>query len=120
MKMYVWTDRFSYLAVAHAESVAEARKAMLIEMGESGDGSCPERDKARKCVMAEMPAIYIGTNAEFALTDSAELRELEVLVRRHEADLLSADRKARKECREEFLETIRRNRSKSTLHDEGH
>lgn len=81
MKMYVWTDRFSFLAVAHAGTVAEARKAMLVGMGESGDGSRPERDKARRCVLGEGPSIFLGLNAEFCLSDNAELREQEAYLR---------------------------------------
>ncbi len=78
-KMYVWTDRFSYLAVAHAKSVSKARDLLLSNdcIGESGDGSCPERDKARKTVLSTNPCIWLGENAEFALTDSAELKEQE-------------------------------------------
>jgi hypothetical protein len=82
MKMYCWSDRFSFLAVAQASSVAEAREAMLLEMGESGDGSCPERDAARRQIVTTNPEIWQGTNAEFALTDSAELSEMGDYVQR--------------------------------------
>lgn len=77
MKMFIWSDRFSYLAVAHADSVAQARQLLLPEIGEVGDGSCPERDKARKIILNQTPDIFVGHAAEFALTDSAELREME-------------------------------------------
>lgn len=78
-KMYVWFDQISYLAVAHAKSASKARELLLANdcIGESGDGSCPERDKARNTVMSTTPSIWLGENAEFALTDSAELREQE-------------------------------------------
>jgi hypothetical protein len=79
--LFVWKDLTGYLAVAHADSVAEAR-AMLISdepecIGESGDGSCPERDEAREHVRSSNPFIYHGSHAEFALRDSAECREQE-------------------------------------------
>ena len=79
MKLYIWTDRFSYLAVAHTNNVEAARKLMLetSDLGESGDGSCPERDRARKTILEETPAIYFGEVAEFSLSDSAQLREQE-------------------------------------------
>lgn len=72
MKMYVWTGHFSFLAVAQAPSVAEARKQMLLEMGEPGDGSCREMDEARNEILEQQPAIYIGSNAEFCLSHSAQ------------------------------------------------
>jgi len=75
MHMYVWTDLVSFLAVAQASSVADARRAMLVEMGESGDGSCFERDRARNTVLNQTPSIWHGTNAAFALSESAESRE---------------------------------------------
>ena len=77
MHMYVWSRKPTFIAVAQAPSIEEARRALLSEdeLGESGDGSCPERDEARKVVLETHPNIWHGTNAEFALTDSAELRE---------------------------------------------
>ena len=79
MKLHIWTDRVSYLAVAHAESVSEARELLLKEsdLGESGDGSCPERDKARHAILSETSAVYVGRVAEFSLSDNAQLREQE-------------------------------------------
>lgn len=78
LKMYVWHVHPSFLAVAQANSVEEARAAVLrSDLGESGDGSCPERDKAREFVLTNTPAIWYEVNAEFVLTDSAELREQE-------------------------------------------
>lgn len=79
MKLHIWTDRFSYLAVAHADSVSEARELLLKEsdLGESGDGSCPERDKARRAILSETSAVYVGRVAEFSLSDNAQLREQE-------------------------------------------
>lgn len=83
MKMYVWHSAPSFLAVAQADSVAKARELLLSNdtMGESGDGSCHERDKAREYVKATRPHIWYGANAEFVLTDSAELQEQETLTR---------------------------------------
>lgn len=77
MKLHIWTDMLSYLAVAHADSVSDARRLLLEEsdLGESGDGSCPERDKARCAILGEQPALYVGRVAKFTLSNSAELRE---------------------------------------------
>ncbi len=79
MKLHIWTDMLSYLAVAHADSVSDARRLLLEEsdLGESGDGSCPERDKARCAILDEQPALYVSRVAEFTLSDSAQLREME-------------------------------------------
>ena len=78
--MYVWSFPSNFLAVSQASSVDEARRSMLLEIGESGDGSCPERDKARERVKAINPQIWQGVNSEFCLTDSAECRELSLLI----------------------------------------
>jgi hypothetical protein len=76
--MYCWAWEPSFLAVAQAENVEAARAMALREIGEEGgDGSCPERDKARNFVRDNTPAIWYGNNAEFVLTDNAELREAE-------------------------------------------
>lgn len=79
MKLHIWTDRVSYLAIAHANNVAAARKLILetSDLGESGDGSCPERDRTRGTILGETPSIYCGEIAEFSLSDSAALREQE-------------------------------------------
>src|SRR6202453_3980265 len=74
--MYVWTNPSFFHAVAQATSVAEARELLLEEIG-SGDGSCPERGHAAKLVRELQPSIFHRSNAEFCLTDSAELREQE-------------------------------------------
>jgi hypothetical protein len=77
MKLYVWSRPPSFLAVAQADSVEAARRVLIEqEIGQSGDGSCPERDRAREIVKTTNPVIWMGLNAEFALTDSAECREL--------------------------------------------
>lgn len=95
MKLYIWTDRVSYLAIAHTDNVATARKLMLETsgLGESGDGSCPERDRARKTVLEETPAIYYGEIAEFSLSDSASLRECDAHNERLLKDLAARDRR---------------------------
>jgi hypothetical protein len=79
MRMYVWSRKPRFIAVAQAESVEKAREAVLNhdELAGSGDGSCPERDKAREYIRSMTPSIWYGENAEFALTDSAELIEVE-------------------------------------------
>lgn len=77
--MYVWTREPFFYAVAQAEDVATARRLLLDEIG-GWDGSCPERTAAANWVREQGPAIWHGRNAEFALTDSAQLREEELLV----------------------------------------
>jgi hypothetical protein len=79
MHMYVWTREPFFFAVAQAHDVASARKLLLDECGGT-DGSCPERAEARKWIAERNPSIWYGPNAEFALTDSAELRENELLL----------------------------------------
>ncbi len=79
MRMYVWSVRPKWLAVAHATSVTEARALLLRQdaIGESGDGSCAVRDAARKYVLETEPIHWMGQNAEFILSDSSELQEQE-------------------------------------------
>lgn len=79
MNVFIWTDRVSYLAVAHADSVATARTLLLktSDLGENSDGTCPERDRARKDILEQTPSIYREGVAEFSLSDSALVRELE-------------------------------------------
>lgn len=77
LKMFVWKN-VSFLAAAHAYSVAEARALLLAtDLCSGGDGSCPERDAAREVILKNVPCIWYGPNAEFAITDSAEVREYE-------------------------------------------
>lgn len=94
MKMYVWSVMGRFVAVAQADSVEAARKAMLVEMGESGDDSCPERDKARQRILNTLPGIWYGVNAEFALTDSAELIEQEAETERWRNAVASLEERA--------------------------
>jgi len=108
MKMYVWSDQFSFLAAAHAESVAEARKLVLMEMGVSGDGSCLERDKVRRFVLEIYPSVWFGTNAEFVLSDSAKLREQAALLERVQAEL--RDAKAQLKALMEYTHELRMKR----------
>jgi len=75
MHMYCWSVQGSWFAVAQAKSVAEARKRLLEDCEGSPDGSCPERQRAYECIRDEAPTIWYSVNAEFALTDSAELTE---------------------------------------------
>lgn len=95
MKLHIWTDRFSYLAVAHADSVSEARELLLKEsdLGESGDGSCPERDKARRAILGETSAVYAGRVAEFSLSDNAQLREQEEYSEKLHQQIAARDRR---------------------------
>ena len=80
MCMYVWSHPPSFLAVAQARTIEEARRAMLLEIGESGDGSCPVRDSAREWMQANNPQIWRCPNAKFCLSDSAECEELALLI----------------------------------------
>jgi hypothetical protein len=78
--MYVWSRQPKFLAVAQARCVADARRLLLEgDLGESGDGSCFERDAARRWILETQPLIWYRNNAEFVLTDSAELQEIEKL-----------------------------------------
>jgi len=81
--MYVWTRKPLFIGIAQAKSVAKARELVLAQIGH-GDGSCPERDSAAAFVEANTPEIWYGPNAEFELTDSAELREQIAYVERLE------------------------------------
>lgn len=76
MKYFVWRNEPKFLAVAHAETVDEARGLLRYEMGD-GDGSSPIRDEARRFIQENTPAIWVGHAADFVLTDSAELIEQE-------------------------------------------
>ena len=76
MHMYCWIRQPSFIAIAQAGSVSEARKLALDQIGH-GDGSCPERDKAAEYIRENSPSIWYGPSAEFVLTDSAELIEQE-------------------------------------------
>ena len=84
--MYIWTRQPFFHAVAQAESVDEARELLLEEIG-GGDGSCPEREKAAKWVREQQPTIFHRSNAEFSLTDSAELREQEAYVEKLQKEI---------------------------------
>jgi hypothetical protein len=79
MKMHVWTDHYSFLAVAHSDSVAESRDLLLTEIGTT-DGSTPEITKAREWVQGQNPNIWTGKNAEFAITDSAQVERHEAII----------------------------------------
>jgi len=87
--MYVWSRPPSFIAIAQAKSVAQARELVLQEIGSGSDGSCPERDKAWAYVTANTPGIWHGPNAEFALTDSAELTEVEAYAESKEREIKS-------------------------------
>lgn len=76
-KMYVWRQHPTFTAMAHATSVAEARELVLQDSGSPGDESCPMRKLGIDFVMNNTPEIFYRENAEFVLTDSAELQEME-------------------------------------------
>lgn len=71
MKMFVWSDHCSYLCVAQAKSVAEARKILLEQIGTS-DGSCPNRTRAVRRIVETTPAIWVGANCDIAIEESPE------------------------------------------------
>lgn len=68
MRMYVWSDHHSYLVVAHASSVAEARTVALREIGTT-DGSTPNRQAVIERIKEDGPSIWIGANADYAITE---------------------------------------------------
>ena len=74
MKMHIWANGASFRAVAHADSVAEARELLANEVG-GGDGSCPEREHAWKIITENTSAPYVGRVAVFCLSASAEASE---------------------------------------------
>lgn len=86
MKLFSWRCAPSWIAVAHAESVAKARELLLNEVG-GIDESCVVRAKARKVISEDAPEIWLGNNAEFALTDSAEVEEQDAELTRLRAEL---------------------------------
>lgn len=73
MHMYVWRLPSSFVAVAQAKSVAEARRLVLNEIGDERNTDSV-RTRARQLVMENVPTIWNYANAEFTITDSAELR----------------------------------------------
>ena len=89
MKFFSWRCAPAWIAVAHAESVAKARELLLGEVG-GLDGSCVVRAKARKAISEDAPEIWTGPNAEFALTDSAEVEEQDAELTRLRAELAAA------------------------------
>lgn len=111
MKLFVWRNEPSWIAVAHAESVAMARGLLLGEVG-GIDGSCVVRAKARKAISEDAPAIWRGHNAEFSLTDSAEVEERDAELTRLRAELarvraeLAAEREAREQIESEKRHTM--------------
>ncbi len=94
MHLHVWSREPFFFAVAQAENVKAARELLLEEIGSSGDGSCPEREAAAEWVRTMQPHIWHRGNAEFALTDSAELRENELLVERLQKRIAALERAA--------------------------
>ncbi len=76
-KMYVWRMQPTFTAMAHARSVEEARRLVLEDSGSPGDESTPMRKLGIDFVMERNPEIFQREVAEFVLTDSAELQEME-------------------------------------------
>lgn len=76
-KMYVWRKQPSWVVMVHATCVEEARKLALVECNGDGDESTPVRSAALEQVRTMNPEVHYRTNAEFVLTDSAELQEME-------------------------------------------
>lgn len=74
MKMYCWSTS-DFLCVVHAETVEEARALALREMGGKPDGSSQQMTNAWIEVNRQNPVIWAGRDAEFTLTDSAQLEE---------------------------------------------
>ena len=76
-KLYVWRKQPLYVVMAHATSIARARELALEESKGCGDDSTPVRRQAYEAVRTTAPEIHYRENAEFVLTDSAELQEAE-------------------------------------------
>lgn len=76
-KMYVWSDKPRWIAVAHAMTIEDARQSLQedTDLGESGDGTCPVHDEARRFILSRNPVIWQRENAEFAITDSSAVEE---------------------------------------------
>lgn len=96
MHMYVWTRQPFFFAVAQAPTAEKAREKMLLEIGDP-DGSCPERREAHEFVKNNTPSIWHGTNAEFALTDSAERIEMGLEIERLAKELQALRRELDRE-----------------------
>ena len=77
-KMYVWREQPLYTVMAHATSMASARELALEECRGTGDDSTPIRRRAYIRVETMNPEIFYRENAEFVLTDSAELQEMDL------------------------------------------
>lgn len=83
MKMYVWGHE-GFSVVAYANSVDQARGLALSELAEKPLVS-GVREKIRRAIESEVPASWLGTNAEVYLRNSMEVEEL-----REEIDVLTA------------------------------
>jgi hypothetical protein len=99
VKFFSWRNEPQWIATAHAESVAQARELLLGEVG-GIDGSCVVRAKARQIISEEAPEIWMGPNAEFALTDSAELRELAKFLEKVQGQVQDATTETARRCAE--------------------
>jgi hypothetical protein len=68
MNLYTWGDHHTFLAAAHAESVAAAREQLLAEIGTT-DGSCQTRERAIRIITKQNPSIYRGGHCVFAFDE---------------------------------------------------
>jgi hypothetical protein len=75
MHQFIWRG-WGFLAVAQADSIAQARELLKEEYGGGGDLSTPIRCAAEKHIAEFHPEIFHGGNAEFVLTESAETEEM--------------------------------------------
>lgn len=78
-KMYVWRLQPDWIAVAHATSAESARVQILNEAGPA-DKSTPIRTAAMNTIRERNPEIFYRENAEFELTSSASLEEVDLYV----------------------------------------
>lgn len=68
MKLFIWTDHYSYLVVAHGKTVKEARAALLEEIGTTDD-TCSNRARVIQLIQSINPTICNGVRAEFAISE---------------------------------------------------
>jgi hypothetical protein len=75
MHYFVWDDHENFLITAHAPTVEEARRLVLIEL-EDTDTYEPTRILARQIVKKHQPHIFHDAQASVAIIGSAKVDDL--------------------------------------------
>ena len=70
MNVYIWNDHHSRMAIAHANTVKEARDMLLDEIWTT-DGSCPVRNELIRAIKSINPTIFRGNVCEFAIDEGS-------------------------------------------------